>query len=89
VGHQYHVFGIALDTVHKEGEMRASDGALLSHMLTVLYGALYPIDDLKDRFGEYPTFTRTLDSFTALVPFEGKMVPRFTYVGPVDDAGAG
>lgn len=82
-GHQYHVFAIALDTVHKEGETRHAGGSI-THMETVLYRALYPIEDLKDQFGEYPYFTRTMESFTSLVQHEGEMVPMFTYVGPVD-----
>jgi len=83
-GHQYHVIAIALDTVHKEGEVRDPDGHVEHHMETVIYKALYPIKDLEDQFGLYPYFTRTIESFFQEVEYEGNMVPRFTYVGPMD-----
>jgi hypothetical protein len=82
-GHQYHVIGVGLDTVHKEGEVKR-DGEVVSHMETVIYKALYPIDDLKEQFGLYPYFTRTMESFTSQVEDEGEMKPMFRYVGPMD-----
>lgn len=85
-GHKYHVIGVALDTIHKEGETEGPDGNPI-HMETVIYKALYPIDDLKDQFGAYPYFTRTMESFTSLVSnAEGEKVPMFRYIGPMEDS---
>lgn len=79
-GHRYEVVAIALDTVHKEGERTLRDGTR-HHMETVVYKALYEIDDLP-QFGKFPYFTRTMESFTEMVEYDGKIVPKFTYVGP-------
>jgi len=79
-GHQYEVIAIALDTVHKAP--RNEDGTEPEkHIETVVYRALYEIDDLP-QFGKYPYFTRTMESFTQKVEYQGRMVPKFTYVGP-------
>lgn len=82
-GHQYHVIAVALDTIHKEGEKTDEDGHKI-HMKTVIYRGLYANPDLEEQFGAYPYFTRTMESFTSLVKGEeGKMVPRFRYIGPM------
>lgn len=83
-GHQYHVIGLALDTIHhKEGDIRSEDGKI-QHQKTVIYKALYPCPDLEEEFGLYPYFTRTLDSFLSEVDDDGVSKPMFRYIGPMD-----
>lgn len=66
-GRYYHVLGVALDT-----ETRAK---------MVLYKALYACPDLTEEFGDDPIFTRPYSLFFSTIEHEGKIVPRFEYMG--------
>lgn len=52
----------------------------------VVYQAEYDIPTLADEYGINPVFTRAYDSCVAEVEWEGKTVPRFTYVGESKEA---
>ena len=79
-GHEYEVLGLALDTVHKQKVASGRDEG----EPTVVYRALYDCEDLEDRYGIRPLFTRTLESFTSEIELDtGERVPMFTYVGPM------
>ena len=85
-GGEYEVIGVALDTIHKEGEVRDSQNQVTQFMETVVYRATYKIDEpqLTDQFGAFPMFTRTLESFNEVIMLpSGALGRRFTYVGPV------
>lgn len=85
IDHVYEVIGVALDTVHKEGEVRDAQNEVTEFMETVVYRAAYRIDEpqLTKQFGAFPMFTRTLESFSKVIPTKsGAQMPRFTYVGP-------
>ena len=91
IGHVYEVIGVALDTVHKEGEVRDAKNQVTQFMETVVYRAAYKIDEpqLNKQFGEYPMFTRSMESFTEVITTKtGAQMPRFTYVGPVPEGPA-
>jgi hypothetical protein len=86
IDHLYEVIGVALDTVHKEGEVRDAQNHVTQFMETVVYRATYKIDEpqLTDQFGQFPMFTRTLKSFYEVIDLpSGGKGPRFSYVGPV------
>ena len=65
IDHLYEVIGVALDTIHKEGEVRDAQNHVTQFMETVVYRATYKIDEpqLTVQFGPFPLFTRTLESF--------------------------
>jgi hypothetical protein len=86
IDHLYEVIGVALDTIHKEGEVRDAQNHVTQFMETVVYRATYKIDEpqLTDQFGPFPMFTRTLESFNEVIMLpSGALGRRFTYVGPV------
>jgi len=63
----YQVLGVAFDT--------STDSKV------VLYQALYECEELKEEYGKNPVFTRPYDDFFGKVEHEGKIVPRFEYIG--------
>lgn len=86
IDHLYEVIGVALDTVHKEGEVLDAQKHVTQFMETVVYRATYKIDEplLISQFGPFPMFTRTLKSFNEVIDLpNGEKGPRFSYVGPV------
>ena len=92
IDHLYEVIGVALDTVHKEGEVRNEKGHVTHFMETVVYRATYNIDEpqLVAQFGPSPMFTRTLESFNEVIMLpSGALGRRFTYVGPVPTGQSG
>lgn len=51
----------------------------------VLYRPLYACPELAEEYGDDPWFVRPFDMFTETVEHDGKQVPRFAYIGPMDE----
>lgn len=47
----------------------------------VMYRALCECADLQEEYGQHPCFVRPYDMFFETVEYEGKTVPRFSYIG--------
>ena len=69
-GRDYEALGIAL---HSETNEKM-----------VLYRPLYECPELRDEYGADPWFVRPFAMFHEQVPVDGRTVPRFAYVGPME-----
>jgi hypothetical protein len=68
-GNYYEVFALAHHTETREK--------------MVVYRGLYESPDLKEEYGDDPWFVRPFDMFNEKVEVDGRLVPRFEYVGPM------
>lgn len=66
-GNDYEVVGVAMHS-ETQGKM-------------VLYHALYDCPELAEEYGNNPYFVRPYDMFFETVEYDGKIVPRFEYIG--------